>query len=57
MSGAMPSPCTGCVACGYGTRPCVQRDGMAPHTWILRVRGAKCPKVEMALSRKDYEGT
>lgn len=29
----------------------------APHTWILRVRGAKCPKVEMALSRKDYEGT
>lgn len=22
-------PCTGCVACGYGARPCVQRDGMA----------------------------
>lgn len=21
-------PCTGCVACGYGARPCVQRDGM-----------------------------
>lgn len=22
-------PCTGCVACGYGARPCVQHDGMA----------------------------
>lgn len=22
-------PCTGCVACGYGARPCTQRDGMA----------------------------
>lgn len=22
-------PCTGCVACGYGVRPCVQRDDMA----------------------------
>lgn len=22
-------PCRGCVACGYGARPCVQRDGMA----------------------------
>lgn len=21
-------PCTGCMACGYGARPCVQRDGM-----------------------------
>ena len=21
--------CAGCVACGYGARPCVQRDGMA----------------------------
>lgn len=21
-------PCTGCVACGYGARPCVQRDDM-----------------------------
>lgn len=21
-------PCTGCVACGYGARPCVQHDGM-----------------------------
>lgn len=21
-------PCTGCVVCGYGARPCVQRDGM-----------------------------
>ena len=21
-------PCRGCVACGYGARPCVQRDGM-----------------------------
>lgn len=21
-------PCAGCVACGYGTRPCVQHDGM-----------------------------
>ena len=20
--------CTGCVACGYGARPCIQRDGM-----------------------------
>lgn len=25
-------PCTGCVACGYGARPCVQRDGMAAIT-------------------------
>ena len=24
------APCTGCVACGYGARSCVQRDGMAP---------------------------
>ncbi|OUP10840.1 flavodoxin family protein [Collinsella sp. An2] len=23
------NPCHGCVACGYGARPCVQRDGMA----------------------------
>lgn len=23
-------PCRGCVACGYGARSCVQRDGMAP---------------------------
>ena len=22
-------PCAGCVACGYGARPCAQRDGMA----------------------------
>lgn len=22
------NPCRGCVACGYGARPCVQRDGM-----------------------------
>ena len=22
-------PCAGCVACGYGARPCVQRDAMA----------------------------
>lgn len=21
-------PCTGCIACGYGARPCVQKDGM-----------------------------
>lgn len=25
-------PCTGCVACGYGARPCVQRDGMGAIT-------------------------
>lgn len=25
-------PCTGCVACGYGARQCVQRDGMAAIT-------------------------
>lgn len=23
------APCTGCVACGYGARPCVQHDDMA----------------------------
>ena len=22
-------PCKGCVSCGYGARPCVQRDGVA----------------------------
>lgn len=22
------APCRGCVACGYGARPCAQRDGM-----------------------------
>lgn len=25
-------PCTGRVACGYGARPCVQRDGMGAIT-------------------------
>lgn len=28
VAAAHVSPCTGCVACGYGARPCVQRDGM-----------------------------
>lgn len=23
-------PCTGCVACGYGARPCAQHDAMEP---------------------------
>ena len=31
-------PCTGCVACGYGARPCVQRDGMG--AIIEKVLGA-----------------
>ena len=31
-------PCRGCVACGYGARPCVQRDGMAAIT--ERILGA-----------------
>ena len=29
MAQADVRSCTGCVACGYGARPCVQRDGMA----------------------------
>ncbi|HJB55445.1 MAG TPA: flavodoxin family protein [Candidatus Olsenella avistercoris] len=24
------APCRGCAACGYGARPCVQRDDMGP---------------------------